>query len=216
MDILVRNRNAPLQKFYADGSASTLETLKAEKAKLEKRLAEIPSIISKLQNSVKLIQDDITWLSGINNRKKRQWEKENGKSVEQAIYDGKNTIVSINADITTLNNEKNRIPAQIKDVDDQIKAMVTGESTGLSKGISKETARQLGEMELAKERNEIETQKQINEVKVQAVQKQAEQEAKPTGMNPKLKWGLIIGSAVVTIIILIMIFKRKAVVPALS
>lgn len=202
------------KRFSADGtpSESTIETLKAEKSKLEKRLAEIPGLISRTQNSISLITQDITWLGSINNRKARQWEKENGKSVEQAIYDGKNLIVAFKADMDTLINEKNRIPTQIKDVDLQISTIIQGESTGLSKGISKETAKQLGEITLQKERTEIANQTAIQQAQLEKVQietQQVQQQATKTTMSPQMKWGIIIGTTIIIAIIGYMIYKNK-------
>jgi hypothetical protein len=89
----------PKQKFSADGS-TTLDSLKTEKQRLETRLTEIPRTVANLQNSVNLMTSDITWLEGLNNRRKKDWEKENGKSVEQAVYDARNQIVDYNAQIS--------------------------------------------------------------------------------------------------------------------
>ena len=201
------------QTFSADGSTSTIDTLKAEKTRLEKRLADIPGLISRLDNSISLVQQDITWLNGISKHKAKQWEKDNGKSREQAIYDGKNVIVSYQADQNSLRNELARIPQQIKDVDTQISTIINGEGTGLSKGLSKDTARQLGQLELTKEQNQITVQKQIDQANLQTAQIQtqtAQQQAtQKTAMSPQLKWGIIIGTAVLIAIISYVIYRHK-------
>src|SRR3989338_5380865 len=69
----------PKQKLSADGS-NTSETLRAEKQRLETRFAQIPTTVANLQNSINLMSSDITWLGGLNNRRKKDWEKEKGKN----------------------------------------------------------------------------------------------------------------------------------------
>ena len=59
----------PKAKLSADGS-TTLDSLKAEKQRLEARLTQIPTTIANLQNSINLMSSDITWLNGLNNRRK--------------------------------------------------------------------------------------------------------------------------------------------------
>ncbi len=210
----IKGWNFLAKKLSADGS-TTIDSLRAEKTRLEKRLAEIPGTISKLQNGINLIQSDITWLDSLNNRKARKWEKENGKSVEQAVYDGRNTIASTKADIDVLNNEINRIPTQIKEIDRQLAALVDGESSGLSKGISKVTAQQLGQMELTKVQKEISHEREIQKVELEQVKQQAQasvtanKETK-TAVSPTVKNGIIIASIIIIIAIVgFVIYKRK-------
>lgn len=199
----------PKPKLSADGS-TTLDSLKAEKQRLEARLTEIPRSIANLQNSINLMSSDITWLEGLNNRRKKDWEKENGKSVEQAVYDAKNRIVDYNAQISSMNTEKSRIPAQIEAVDRQLDALVKGESTGLEKGLTVAHAQQLGQLELQKEQVKITHETQMQEVQLQQAQAVAQAEVEKTkGMNPQLKWGLIIGGSIVVVIVVVMVIRHK-------
>lgn len=201
----------PKQKLSADGSSSTtLETLRAEKQRLEARLTEIPVQVAKLQNSINLIQSDINWLSGLNNRRKKGWEKDNGKSVEQAIYDGNNRIVDYTAQVKALNEEKSRIPDQTDAIDRQIDALVNGESSGLSKGLTTAQAQQVGQLALQKEQDAIAHEADMQKVELQKAQTEAQTEAeKAKGMNPTLKWGLIIGGSVLAIIGIYFLMKHK-------
>lgn len=199
----------PKAKLSADGS-TTLDSLKAEKQRLEARLTEIPRTIANLQNSIKLMASDITWLQGLNNRRKKDWEKENGKSVEQAIYDAKNTTVDYNARIESMNTEKSRIPDQIKAIDRQLEALVKGESDGLSKGLTTAHAQQLGQLALQKEQEQITHETKMQEVELQQAQATAQAEVeKAKGMNPQLKWGLIIGGSIIVIIVIVMVIRHK-------
>lgn len=199
----------PKQKLSADGS-TTLDSLKTEKSRLEARLTEIPRTIANLQNSINLMSSDITWLGGLNNRRKKDWEKDNGKSVEQAVYDAKNRIVDYNAQISAMNTEKGRIPAQIEAIDRQLEALVKGESDGLSKGLTVAHAQQLGQLELQKEQEKITHETKLQEVELQQAQAVAQAEAqKAQGMNPKLKWGLIIGGSIILIIIVVVVIRQQ-------
>ncbi len=212
----IKGWNFLSKKLSADGT-TTIDSLRAEKTRLEKRLAEIPGTISKLQNSINLIQSDITWLDSLNNRKAKKWASENGKSVEQAVYDGRNTIVSIKADIDTLNNETSRIPTQIKEIDRQLAALVDGESSGLSKGISKVTAQQLGQLELTKVQKEISHEREIQKVELEQVKQQAqasliatEKATTKTAVSPTVKNGIIIASVIIIVAIVgFVIYKHK-------
>lgn len=194
--------------FSADGS-TTLDNLRAEKTKLESRLAQIPGLISQIQNSINVTQQDIDWLNGLNNRRKKNWEKDNGgKRVEDAVYEATNRIVDWNATISNLSNEKGRIPEQLKAVDRQLEALVQGESKGLSKGLSSATARDLGVLEVKKEQANIIQEQQINAVELEKAK--AEQEQLAQKMSPTLKWSLIIGSAILLIVIAFIIYKKGA------
>src|ERR1043165_5079199 len=86
------------RELNADGS-TTIQTLKDEKKRLEARLVEIPVLVSRLQTSITNMQSDITWLEGLNNRRRRDWEKDNGKNIEQVVYDATNTVANYNAQI---------------------------------------------------------------------------------------------------------------------
>ena len=189
-------------KLAADGS-TTLDNLRAEKTRLESRLAQIPGLISNLQHSIQVLQQDITWLGSLNNRRKKNWEKENGKSVEKAMYDGTNILVGYKAQVTNLENEKARIPEQIKAVDRQLEAMIQGESQGLSRGLDSKTARELGEMEVLKEQQKIE-----HEAKVQEIELQKVQEPKPSVFTTKnILIGL--GAFIALGLIVYFVFFRK-------
>lgn len=199
----------PKPKLSADGS-TTLDSLKAEKQRLEARLTQIPITIANMQNSINLMSSDITWLEGLNNRRKKDWEKENGKSVEQAVYDAKNRIVDYNAQISAMNTEKSRIPDQIKAIDRQLEALVKGESDGLSKGLTTAHAQQLGQLFLQKEQEQITHETKMQEVELQQAQAVAQAETeKAKGMNPQLKWGLIIGGSLILIIVIVMVIRAQ-------
>lgn len=199
----------PKPKLSADGS-TTLDSLKAEKQRLEARLTEIPRTIANLQNSINLMNSDITWLGGLNNRRKKDWEKENGKSVEQAVYDAKNTIVDYNAQISSMNTEKSRIPAQIEAIDRQIESLVSGESTGLTRGLTVAHAQQLGQLALQQEQEKITHETQMQEVELQKAQAVAQAEVqKSQSMNPQLKWGLIIGGSILVIVIVVVVIRQQ-------
>lgn len=199
----------PKPKLSADGS-TTLDSLKTEKQRLEARLTEIPRTVANLQNSINLMTSDITWLEGLNNRRKKEWEKENGKSVEQAVYDARNRMVDYNAQISAMNTEKSRIPAQIEAIDRQIEALVQGESTGLTKGLTTAHAQQLGQLALQQEQDKITHETQMQEVELKQAQAVAQAEVqKAQGMNPQLKWGLIIGGSILVIIIAVVVIRSK-------
>lgn len=193
------------RKFSADGS-TTQQALLAEKKRLEGRLTEIPGAVSKIQNSINLTQSDIDWLNGLNDRRRKDWEKENGKNIEQVVYDAANQIVSWKAQIDQLNTEKGRIPAQITEIDRQLAALVKGESDGLSKGLDKTTAKELGEIALQKEQKTIEHEAAMQQVELQKAQTAA---TTATGMSKELKIGIVIGSIIVLAIIGYMIYKHR-------
>lgn len=200
----------PKAKLSADGS-TTLESLRAEKQRLEARLMQIPTTVTNLQNSINLMTSDIKWLEALNNRRRKDWEKENGKSVEQAVYDANNRIVDYTAQINSMNTEKSRIPAQIEAINRQLEALVKGESDGLSKGLTLAHAQQLGQLELQKEQDKIVHETKMQEVELQQAQATAQAEAqKAKGMDPQMKWGLIIGGSIlVVIIIIVMVIRHK-------
>lgn len=192
------------RKYSADGS-TTQQTLLAEKKRLEGRVTEIPGLISKIQNNINLTQSDIDWLNSLNNRRRKDWEKENGKNIEQVVYDAANQIVSWKAQIDQLNTEKSRIPGQIADIDRQLAALVKGESDGLSKGLDKTTAKELGEMALKKEQNTIEHEAAMQQVELQ----KAQTTAAKSGMSTELKIGIVIGSIIVLAIIGYMVYQHR-------
>ncbi len=207
----IKGWNFSVGKLSADGS-TTNDTLRAEKARLEARLVEIPVIIANLQNTIKLTQGDIDWLESLNNRRRKDWEKENGgKDIEQVVYDAAKNIVSYKAQVDALTTEKSRIPAQIEAVDRQLEAMVQGESAGLAKGLTAKASFDLGQLAVTQEQNKIEHEQAVQQVELKAVTQQAEQmQAQTKKMSPQMKWGLIIGSVVVAIgIIAYVIYQRR-------
>lgn len=204
------------RKLSADGS-TTNETLRAEKTRLEARLVEIPVLISRLQNTIKLTEADIAWLESLNNRRRKDWEKENGKDIEQVTYDGTKNVVSYKAQVEALTTEKARIPAQIEAIDRQLEAMIKGESTGLAQGLSSATSKQLGELAVKKEQDKIVHEQAVQQVELQKVTQEAvTAQAQAKKMSPQMKWGLIIGSVVVLGIIAYVIYKRKAAAAAIA
>lgn len=194
----------PERKLSAEGS-TTNDTLRAEKNRLEARYAQIPGLVSQLQNTIKITQGDIDWLNSLNNRRKKKWEKENGnRRVEDVVYKATNDIVAWKAQIDSMNTERNRIPDQIKAIDRQLEAMVQGESQGLSKGLNSAMAAQLGLLELERTKDDIQKEQQLKELEVQKAKQ--EQESK---MSPTLKWSLIIGGTVIALIIGYVIYKQR-------
>lgn len=202
---IMRNFFLPKQRLSADGS-TTLETLRAEKQRLEARLTQIPTLVANLTNSINLMNADIVWLNGLNNRRRKNWEKENGRDLKQAVYDATNRIVDYKAQITALNTEKSRIPAQIEAIDRQLESLVKGESTGLSKGLTTAHAQQLGQLELQKEQEKLNHEAKLQEVELQKAQVEAQ---KAKGMNPQLKWGLIIGGSILAVIIIVYVIRSR-------
>ena len=210
----------PQRKLSADGGSTTNDTLRAEKNRLESRYAQIPGLISQLQNTIKLTQGDIVWLNSLNNRRKKKWEKENGnRRVEDVVYKATNDIVTWKAQIDAMTTERNRIPDQIKAIDRQMEAMVQGESQGLSKGLNSAMAAQLGLLELERTKDDIAKEQQLKEIEVQKAKQQQEEQQKK--LSPTLKWSLIIGGTALVLIIGYVIYKRslkapKAVAPIVS
>jgi len=196
-------------KTYAADGSTTLDNLRAEKTKLESRLAQIPGLIAQIQNSIKVTQQDIDWLNGLNNRRKKDWEKENGgKRVEDVVYEASKKIVGWNATISNLNSEKSRIPEQLKAVDRQLEALVQGESKGLSKGLSSDMAKELGELELKKEQNNIIQEQQLKAIELEKARSESEKAKQQ--ISPILKWSLIIGSVLLLSIIAYIVYKKRS------
>ena len=198
----------PKQKLSADGS-TTGDALRTEKKRLEARLVEIPVLVSQLSNQISLRQADITWLNSLNNRRKKDWAKENQKSVEQAVYDASNSIVNNTAQVDALTVEKGRIPSQITAIDRQLESLVKGESAGLSKGLTTAHAQQLGELELRKEQDKITQETKLQEIEVQKAQAEVQVAIdKNKAMSPTLKWSLIISGALIALVLLIYFIRK--------
>lgn len=200
----------PKRKLSADGS-TTNDTLLKEKKRLEDRLVEIPKLVANLQNSIRLMESDITWLNGLNDRRRKDWEKENGRDLKQAVYDAANRVVDYKAQVDSLNAEKSRIPAQLEVVNRQLEALVKGESAGLSRGLTSTQAQALGELELQKEQEKIVHESEMQQVELQRAQAEAQAaQSAATGMSSQMKWGLIIGGSVLLLAIIgYILYQRK-------
>lgn len=198
--------------YNAEGDSSTMQTLNTEKQRLEKRIVAIPKLIAQLEHSIKITQNDVTWLGSLSNRNRKKWEKENGTTIEAAQFLRTKRITQMKGQVVSLKTEKARIPEQIKSIQRQIGVLVKGESVGLEQGLDKETAQQLGEIQLQKEREKMEHERTLREAEIQAQQEEKAAEKTDTGANTKRNW--IIGVSVVALIILIVIaykkFKAKA------
>lgn len=211
-------------KAYAADGTSTLDALKAERSKLEARLKQIPIEIANLANTIRLRQEDINWLRSLSNRKRKKWEKEKGVDANTQIYRMEQAIVDYKARISSMSEEKKRIPAQITSITKQIDTLIKGESTGLEKGIDRETAKELGEIELQKERERLAHERSIREIQLkeeqaeqqrqaEAQQRKDEQEQKAAKVqaDEQKRNNVLIGIGAVIIIGIIawIIYKRK-------
>lgn len=189
----------PKLTLSADGS-STQETLLTEKRRLETRLNEIPQLISSLERAVKIQEADVEWLKALGYLKRRKWEKDNGKTIETALSNLDSSIASKNGQIQTLNTEKAKLPEQIEVVNRQLQALIKGESDGLSKGLTKDQAQQMGALALQKEQTAIQ-----EEIKLKETQPTTEDKK----MNPTLKWGIVIVVCIGAIWVLIQVVKQS-------
>lgn len=194
--------------YNADGG-TTLEMLTAEKTRLETRLVEIPKLIAQLHHSVNVIQKDINWLGSLSNMKRKKWEKENGKSIGTAQHEGANAITKMKGQITSMTQEKSRIPDQIKSIDSQLTALVKGEATGLEKGIDKETARELGEIELQKERDRMAHERALREAELEQQQLAAAAAEKEKQGKAQNKVWIVLGVIVLLAIAGYIVYKRR-------
>jgi len=162
--------------FSADGS-STEASLRADKKRLEARLVEIPKLIAQLQHSIKVTQGDIDWVKSLGNWKKRKWEKEKNVVAEEWVRKTEAIVVQRKGQVSSLTTEKSRIPAQITAIQKQIDTLVKGESIGLEKGLDKESAKAIGELELEKERERLAHERAIREAELIAETKRQELQA---------------------------------------
>lgn len=209
--------------YNADGQ-STLDTLAAEKKRLEARLVQIPKLIADLENELASKQFDVGWLESLSKNKRKQWEKEKGKTVEAAVLYAKQRIVGVTGEMASLNAEKSRIPAQISAIQNQLDTLVKGESTGLEKGIDRETAKELGQIELQKERNKMAHERALREAELKAQQARTQQAqvaqqqeaakertAAEAAAKSKTQTAWIIGAGIVLLLGLLgwIIYKRK-------
>ena len=210
-------------KAYSADGTSTLDALKSERSKLQARLKQIPIEIANLTNTIRLRQEDINWLRSLSNRKRKKWEKEKGTTANEAIYRAEQAIVDYKARVASMSEEKKRIPAQISSITKQIDTLVKGESTGLEKGIDRETAKELGEIELQKERERLAHERSLREIQLaeqQAEQQRQEQEQKKAKIvaDEQKQNNLLLGIGAIIIIAIIawVIYKRKFAVKKLA
>lgn len=190
--------------FSADGSSS-LEILKSEKTRLEKRYVDIPKQITQIKQSIATIEQDKAWLSSLSNRQKRKWEEEHGANVEQTLRTMATKITELKAKITSLVEERKRIPQQLESVQKQLDALVQGEATGLEQGLDKESAKELGELALESERDKMEHERAIREAEIEQQQLEAQQKQ---GSNQTRVW-VILGAAAILAIIAYVVYKTK-------
>ena len=151
--------------YSADG---TNESLRAEKKKLEARLAAIPGLISQLNHSIQVATNDINWVKSLKRRKKKKWEEEKGVVAEEWVRKAEANVVKMKGQVSSLTTEKSRIPGQISAIQKQIDTLVSGESKGLEKGLDAETAKEMGEIELQKEKERLEYERAIREAELKA------------------------------------------------
>lgn len=192
-------------RFYAaDGSVqqSTLDSLRSEKSKLEARILEIPKQMAGVKSGIARMQSDYDWLSSLSKSAQRSYEKEHGKHPHEVAHQIKQKIEAANATLTKLASEKSRLPEQIAVVQRQIDALVKGESEGLSKGLDKEAAQALGEIEVEKQQAQLEYEAKLQEIETQKAQRLAEEEIAGTNSNQS-RTGLYIGIGVVVVLIIV-------------
>lgn len=219
------------KKAYNADGGTTIDSLKAERSKLEARLKQIPIEIANLSNTIKLRVEDINWLRSISKRKLKKWEKEKGVDANTQIYRVEQAIVDFRARIASMQTEQKRIPSQISTITSQINTLIKGESTGLEKGIDRETAKELGQIELQKERDRMEHERalrkaQLEEDKIEAAKQAAAQQRrqesekqvakKEASEQSQKNWLIGIGAVVVLGIIAWIIYKRRLAAKALT
>lgn len=178
--------------LYADGT-TTRDAISAEKTKLEARLVQIPSEIAAYETSIANMQKDYDWLSSLDKSHQKSYQKDHGIHPHEAAAQLLNKIAAANAAISSLKQEKSRIPIRLEELQKQLDALVRGESDGLAKGLDKESAQVLGEIELQKEQARLEHDSKMQEIELQqAEQKAAEEKAvNEQGKNTKLIIGII-------------------------
>lgn len=196
------------KRAYSADGASTIDTLTAEKKRLEARLVIIPKQIAQLQHSIAVTQNDIQWLGSLSNRRAKQWENDNGKTIGTAQHQMTRKVSEMKARITSMNTEKTRIPEQIKTVQRQIDTLINGEATGLEMGLDKETAKELGEIELQKERERLEHERSIREAEQERLQQQK------NASDGSKKW--IIGAGLVLLLVTAYIIYKRKFAPKIS
>lgn len=201
--------------YSADGSEekSTQNSITEQKKQLEARLLQIPSLISANEQAIARMQSDYDWLSSLDKRRQREYEKKNSVHPHEAAASVKNKINQTKAIVASLKVEQGRIPTQLEVLTKQMETLIKGESEGLAKGLDKESAQALGEIELEKEKAQLEHQAKLAEIEEKNAEQIALEEAQKraagtdTGSNTKLIIGISI--TVVLIIIGIMLYRKQ-------
>lgn len=201
--------------YSADGSdsQSTRDAISIEKKNLEARLAQIPSQIAAYEQSIVRMQQDYDWLSSLDKSRQKSYQKENGKHPHEVSAAIVVKINEANNAIGSLRQEKSRIPQRLEELQKQLDSLVRGESDGLAKGLDKESAKALGEIELQKEKARFAHEAKILDIETQKAEQLAQKELEQNqteqtkGNNTKLIVGISV--AVVLIIIGIIIYRKR-------
>ncbi len=198
----------PEIKIGVDGS-TTRESLAKDISTLEARLKQLPVLIAQTQRSITVSQGDAQWLRDIGWLKRRQWEKEHGKTVEEEARRLDGYVVTQKAKLASLKAEQTRIPTQIEEINKQINALVKGESVGLEKGLDPTTAKELGQLELQKEREKMAHEQQLRQQELEAQRKEAEAASQQKAGTQQRNWLIGLGIVAVLAIGGYMLYKRK-------
>lgn len=196
-------REYPEKHFALDGSGS-LESLQDELNKLESRLAEIPGLITKKQNVIAQKKQDATYLLGLGWIKRRKWEKQNGKTVEGAAKELTGQADALQAEIESLKVENERLPERIETLKKQIETLVDAEGKGMEKGIDSESARQLGEMEVAKQREALAQQQMMMQKQMIAQETENSDDKKSSSTI----WIVVAAGGLIILVSAILLIKR--------
>lgn len=195
-------KDEPEGHHSLDGSSS-LDELQDELSKLEDRLVAIPSMITKKQNAATLKDNDAAYLLGLGWLKRRKWEKQNGKTVEQAAKQLKTEAEELRAEVSSLKTEKDRLPDRIETLQKQINTLINAESKGMEKGIDSDSAKQLGEIEVAKQQEALKHQQLM-------MQKQAQEaeNSKEEKRGSQTQWFVIAGVGLLLIVAAFFVIKK--------
>lgn len=197
------------QHFSADGS-TTIDSLRSDLEKLEKRLAELPGLIKSKQNLVDKKRQDAAYLKGLKKHKRKKWEKANGKSAIATADKWEDEADNLEAEITSLQAELKQLPDRIDSLKKQINTLVNAESQGMQQGIDPASAKQLGEMAVAKEQDALKKQQEIEQSQ-KAAQQQAQQANQQTGKQNNNTWIVIGGVGLLLLIVgIVAVLKFKS------
>jgi len=191
------------QSYNADGSSS-LETLISEQKRLQDRLTKLPGLIAQVQSGISQAIKDKNWLSSLSNSHARSWERDNDKTTSQAIFDIEKKINQLEGTLNSLKIEKASIPNQLSSIQNQLDALIQGEATGLERGVDKETAQELGEIELQKERERLEHERAIRQAEIEEQQSSTDKQ----GKVQNTVW-IALGVIALLAIVGFIVYKRK-------